>query len=139
MQNTVCELTMQGSAPIEAHIKAIHRAMCYSVSTQKQGWKLKPEQTWDSKDKMFKFKITRMADSEYAKCPVTRRIVSGYATYLEGSPITIKSAMQKIIELSVTEAEMVAGVQCAHDIMLYIKCVLECMGLQKRADHGIAY
>eukprot|EP00957_Ditylum_brightwellii_P115731 8828525-Ditylum_brightwellii.AAC.1 len=31
--------------------------------------------------------------------------------------------------LPVTEAEMVAGVQCVQD-KLYIKCVLECMGLQ---------
>eukprot|EP00957_Ditylum_brightwellii_P053467 4052073-Ditylum_brightwellii.AAC.1 len=37
--------------------------------------------------------------------------------------------MQKIIALPLTQAEMVAGVQCAQD-MLYIKCVLECMWLQ---------
>ena len=129
MQNAVRELTMQGSAPTEAHIKALHRAMRYSVETPKRGWKLKPERTWNGKDKTFKFRIKGKSDSDYAKCPVTRRSVSGYATFLENTPITVKSAMQKIVALSVTEAEMVSGVQCAQD-MLYIKRVLECMELQ---------
>mmetsp|Transcript_45756 Transcript_45756/g.67545 ORF Transcript_45756/g.67545 Transcript_45756/m.67545 type:complete len:87 (+) Transcript_45756:219-479(+) len=37
--------------------------------------------------------------------------------------------MQKIVGLSVTEAEMVSGVQCAQD-MLYGKQLLESMDLQ---------
>eukprot|EP00957_Ditylum_brightwellii_P198696 15144378-Ditylum_brightwellii.AAC.1 len=68
MQNTVCELTMQGSTHVEDHIKAIHRAIGYNVSNPKQGWKLKTEQTWNDQDKTFKFKITKMLDSDYAKC-----------------------------------------------------------------------
>ena len=43
--------------------------------------------------------------------------------------MTVKSAMQKVVALSVTEAETIAGVQCAQD-MLYVKRVLEGMGLQ---------
>eukprot|EP00957_Ditylum_brightwellii_P018199 1371246-Ditylum_brightwellii.AAC.1 len=70
-----------------------------------------------------------MADSDYAKCPVMRRSVSGYATFLKGAPITIKSVMQKVVALSVTEAETIAGVQCMQD-MLYCKRVLECMDLK---------
>eukprot|EP00957_Ditylum_brightwellii_P010347 782432-Ditylum_brightwellii.AAC.1 len=37
--------------------------------------------------------------------------------------------MQKVVALSVTEAETIAGVQCVQD-MLYCKCILEGMGLQ---------
>eukprot|EP00957_Ditylum_brightwellii_P007108 539425-Ditylum_brightwellii.AAC.1 len=70
-----------------------------------RGWKLKPECKWDGKDKSFQFRITGMSDSDYAKCPVTRRSVSGYSTFLEGAPITVKSAMQRIVALSVTKAE----------------------------------
>eukprot|EP00957_Ditylum_brightwellii_P050942 3863579-Ditylum_brightwellii.AAC.1 len=61
-----------------------------------------------------------MADSDYAKCPITRRSVSGYSTLLEGAPITVKSMMQRTVALSVMEADTIAGVQCAQD-MLYIK------------------
>ena len=37
--------------------------------------------------------------------------------------------MQKVVALSVTEAETIAGVQCAQDI-LYVKRVLESMELK---------
>eukprot|EP00957_Ditylum_brightwellii_P102727 7829301-Ditylum_brightwellii.AAC.1 len=70
-----------------------------------------------------------MADSDYAKCPVTCRSVIGCAKFLEGTPITVKSVMQKIVSLSVTEAETIAGIQCVQD-MFYCKRVLEGMGLQ---------
>ena len=60
------------------------------------------------------------ANSDYAKCPVTRRSVSVYATFLEGAPVTVKSAMQSVVALSVTEAETIAGVHSAQD-MLYVK------------------
>ena len=54
---------------------------------------------------------------------VSRRSVSGYSRFLEGAPVTVKSAMQKVVALSVTEAETIAGVQCAQD-MMYIKRVV---------------
>ena len=54
--------------------------------------------------------------------------MSGYLKFLEGAPVTVKSAMQKVVTLSVTEAEMIAGVQC-DQYMMYVKRVLEGMGL----------
>eukprot|EP00957_Ditylum_brightwellii_P089316 6800481-Ditylum_brightwellii.AAC.1 len=106
----------------------MHHAMEYCVATPNHGWLLKPTRVWDEKDKTFQSRIWGMADSDYFKCPVTRRSVSKYATFLEDAPVTIKSAMQKIVSLSVTEAETVAGVQCAQD-MLCVKRLLESMGL----------
>ena len=129
VQNAVRELARHGSAPCEAHVKAMHRAMEHCMATPERGWMLKPERKWDGKDKSFKFRVHGMADSDYAKCPVTRRSVSGYAAFLEGAAVSVKSAMQRVVALSVTEAELMAGVQCAQD-MLYIKRVLEGMGLQ---------
>ena len=70
-----------------------------------------------------------MADSDYAKCVKTRRSVSGYSMLLEGAPVSVKSTMQRVVALLVTEAETIAGVQCAQD-MLYVKRVLEGMGLE---------
>ena len=43
--------------------------------------------------------------------------------------ITMKSAMQKIVALSVTEAELFAAVQCAQD-MLFVMRILKSMQLQ---------
>lgn len=90
---------------------------------------MKPNRKWDGKSKDFEFIINGKADGDFAKCPVTSKSVSGYTTFLEGVPITAKSAMQKIVALSVTESESSAGVSCAQD-MLYIMRLLEFMGLK---------
>ena len=63
------------------------------------------------------------------KCPDARRSVSGDATLLEGAPVSVKSSMQKVVALSVTEAETIAAVSCAQGI-LYNRRVLMLMGLK---------
>ena len=55
--------------------------------------------------------------------------VSGWSVFLNGASISEKSKMQNCITLSVTEAEAVAGVGCAQD-MLFAMHVLESMGLK---------
>eukprot|EP00957_Ditylum_brightwellii_P110357 8417098-Ditylum_brightwellii.AAC.2 len=90
----------------------MHCAMKYCVATPNCGWFLKSTRGWDGKDKTFQCCIQGMADSDYVKCPVTRRSVSRYANFLEDTPVTVKSVMQKIVSLSVTEAETVTGGQC---------------------------
>eukprot|EP00957_Ditylum_brightwellii_P162789 12396390-Ditylum_brightwellii.AAC.1 len=72
-QNAVRELSCQGSVPNKAHIKAMHRAIEYCVNTPNGGWLLCPTRKWDGKDKSFKFRIKGQLDSDYAKCPITRR------------------------------------------------------------------
>jgi len=99
------------------------------VAAPKRGWILNPERKWDDKNKDFKFQIISKADSDYAKCPATKRSASGYSTFLEGDPVTVKSTMQKVVALSVTEADTIAGVKCTQD-MLYIKIALESMNLK---------
>jgi len=59
----------------------------------------------------------------------TRKSISGYRVLLEGAPVMFKSSMQKSVALSVCEAEQIAGVLCAQD-MLYVWCILELMGLK---------
>ena len=83
----------------------------------------------DGKDKSFKFRVSGKSYLDYAKCPVTRRSVSGYSAFLEEAPVTVKSAMQKIVDISLKESEIVAAVQCVQD-MLYIKRLIESMDLQ---------
>ena len=129
IQNATRELTRHFQGCVEGHIKAMHRAMQYAVTTPERGLKLKPNRTWDGKDKSFKFIIGGRSDSNFATCPDTRRSVSGWRVMLENCPITMKSAMQKIVALSVTEAELFAAVQCAQD-MLFVMRILKSMQLQ---------
>eukprot|EP00957_Ditylum_brightwellii_P040221 3042801-Ditylum_brightwellii.AAC.1 len=53
VQNSVKELTRQGSTTVNAHVKAMHCAMEYCVATPNRVWLLKPTKVWDGKDKTF--------------------------------------------------------------------------------------
>ena len=125
--NAVRDLSRHMKACTGIHVKAMHRVMKYCVSTPKRGWRLRPTRSWNGK-KGFLFKIRGKSDSDYATCPDTRKSVSGYAVYLEDAPITLKSLMQRIIALSVTEAETIAGVACVQE-MIYAMKILLSMGL----------
>eukprot|EP00957_Ditylum_brightwellii_P158948 12097983-Ditylum_brightwellii.AAC.1 len=73
IQYAVREIARQSSSPNRVHVKAMHRVMIHCIATPSRGWLLKPTRTWNGKDKFFKFRIMGMTDSDYAKCPVTRR------------------------------------------------------------------
>ena len=100
--------------------------MKYCVYTKDKGWTLKPSQVWDGKDKDFEFVIRGKTDSNFATCKETRRSITGYAVWLEDALITVKSGMQKIVAISVTEAEVIALVQCVQELM-YMKKLLNTM------------
>jgi hypothetical protein len=116
------------SGPSIAHMKAMYRTMKYCTETPNRGLVLQPNESWDGSAD-FEFTVSGRADSDYAKDPEKRRSVSGYSTFLCGAPVTMKSRMQSCVTLSVTEAELVSGTQCAQD-MLFIMRVLESIGLK---------
>jgi hypothetical protein len=101
--------------------------MTFCVGTNERGLTLKPNCKWDG-DPNFLFQLTGKSDSDFAK-DESGRSVSGWSTFLCGAPISMKSKMQTTTTLSVTEAELVAAVTCAQDL-LFEKRVLESIGLQ---------
>jgi hypothetical protein len=73
--------------------------------------------------------IRGISDSDFAKDLETRKSVSGNSTFLCGAPVIQRSTMQRIVALSVTEAELFAAKNNAQD-MLYTNRILESLGLQ---------
>ena len=88
-----------------------------------------PTRKWDKRDKTFKFKIKGKSDSDYATCPDTRRSVTGYMIWFEGTMIAVRSVMQKIVALSSAEAELIALVLCLQE-MMHLKKLVEGLELQ---------
>ena len=127
--NAVRECSRRMSKASEDHMKAVLRIMKYCSDTKDRGWELKPSRTWDGVDREFEFRIRGKADSNYATCKETRKSVTGYVVWLEDALVAVKSGMQKIVSLSVTEAEVIALVQCVQE-MIYIKKVIESMKLK---------
>ena len=110
-------------------MKAMHRILEFVERTKDRGWKLKPDRRLNGYDRTIKFKIKGNSNLDFANCPETRRGVSGWVVSLKAASVAVKSIMQKIVVLSVTDAELVAAVICVQH-MLYVMKVLESMGLQ---------
>ena len=128
ISNAVKEVSRHGHRCAQRHIRAAKKIAAYVWQTPNRGWTLEPKRRWNGLDKSLKFKVHGRPDSNYAMCTDTRKSVTGFVVYLEGAPVAIKSAMQKIIALSVTEAELIALVQCVQE-MFFVKKVLESMSL----------
>ena len=127
--NAVREVSRRMSIANEDHMKAMLRVLKYCADTPKRGWTLKPTRKWNGKDYTFEFKIEGKSDANFATCKDTRKSVTGYVVYMEDTPIAVKSGMQRIVALSVSEAEVIAMVQCVQE-MLYVMKLLNSMELK---------
>lgn len=125
--NAVRELSRFMMEATTDHLEAMKRVMRYCVGTAERGFTIQPNQSWNG-DPNFEFEVHGTSDSEYAK-DSTRKSVNGWATYLCGSPVSMRSKMMPIVALSVTEAELFAAVQCAQD-MLFVMRIIESLGLK---------
>ena len=68
-------------------------------------------------------------DSNFTTYSETRKSITGFMVFLEGTIIAVKSRMQKIVALSVTKAEIIALVQCVQE-MLYVMKVMGSLELK---------
>ena len=126
--NSVRDLARHMTMAGDEHFEAMLRVMKYCVGTADRGLVLKPEGEWDGKPDSIEFVISGRSDSDYAKDPSSKS-VSGHRVLLNGAPVMFKSGTQRIVALSVCEAELYAGISCAQD-MLYTKHVIESLGLK---------
>ena len=93
-------------------MKGLLHLIKYVVTTKNRWLVLKPSRIWNG-DKDFKFKISGRLDSDYTANTDNQRSVSGGRIFLESAPVIHRSATQKFVTLSVTEAESAAGVMVA--------------------------
>ena len=115
------------SAPRLAHVKAMKTLMKYVVATKNRGLVLAPDTVWGG-SREFQFWIGGRSDSDYAANTDDRRSVLGGRVFANEAPATFRSATQKFVASSVTEAEGAAGVMTVQD-MPYVYCLFLSMGL----------
>jgi hypothetical protein len=97
------------------------------MSTPNRGLTLSPSSTWDG-NPSYKFKIRGAADASYKPYEDSGPSVSGFAIFLEMRQSRKEVPYKKCTTLSVTEAELVSGSQCAQDMSFAMR-VLESLGL----------
>jgi hypothetical protein len=81
-----------------------------------------PEVTRDKK-----VQITIMVDADHAHCQVTRRSVTGILVFINSTPVRWYSRMQKTVETSTYESELVAA-RIATDIAMEFRYNIRMMG-----------
>jgi hypothetical protein len=90
-------------------------------------WPSKLRQEGNGMFRGFEYVIRRRSESEFAVCKAARKSAGGWATYLEGAPITVK---RRIMDASTAkEAELMAAVSCAQD-MLHAQWIMASMELK---------
>ena len=99
-----------------SHLMAMEHVMQYCLCSEDKGLKLQPLGNWDGNRK-HKFKIHGCSDSDYAKCIEDRKSVMDYSVYLNDAPIFNKNKTQNSVMLSVSEAELIAAVECAQTVL----------------------
>nr|GEX39396.1 ribonuclease H-like domain-containing protein [Tanacetum cinerariifolium] len=67
------------------------------------------------------FDIKAFSDSDWAKCPVTRRYVSGYCVFVNGCLVSWKSKKQVTLSKSLAEAEYKPMAAATCEIMWIVK------------------
>jgi Reverse transcriptase (RNA-dependent DNA polymerase) len=91
--NAVQELTKFMSKASLAHLKAMYQTMKYMLGTPNRG---KIFQPFGRHVEGFKFEISGRSDSDYAKCPISRKSVSGYKVCVNGAAVSTKTKMQQV-------------------------------------------
>jgi hypothetical protein len=128
MANALRDLSRYNTNNTITHVEAMHRAMRYAVASPNRGLTLAPFGTWNG-DPNFLFTIRGFADASNKPYQDTTTSVGGHAVFLQAAPISEKSKVQQSTSLSITEAELTSGTDCAQD-MLFAMRVLESIGLK---------
>ena len=126
--NSVRDLSQFMSCACPSHVMAMECIMQYCICSKDKGLKLQPSGTWDGNRK-HKFKIRGRSDSDYAKRVEDRKSITGYSTYLNDAPIFNKSKTQNRVTLSVSEAKLIAAVECAQTMLFFVGQILTSIGL----------
>ena len=127
--NAVRELSRGMSNGATIHCKKIMLQIINCIlHTQDRGLHLNPIMGMVNARKE-KFVIKGRSNSNYATNEETRKSVSGIEVTLNGAPVVMQSIGQKIVALSVTEAELIALALVVQE-MLYVLRLLELMKLQ---------
>ena len=119
---TVGVLGRFANCPGAQHVSAVKRLLLYLKGTK--NWKM----VFDGTKELT---LVGYSDSDWAGDVDTRRSTTGYVFQLCGGPVSSKSKHQKMVTLSSTEAEYVAGSKAAQDAV-YLRHLLKDLGFEQK-------
>ncbi|KAL3375877.1 hypothetical protein AABB24_002705 [Solanum stoloniferum] len=102
--------------PREPHLQAAFHILRYLKADPTLGIFISKEQSYN---------VKAYCDSDWAACPYTRKLVSGYIVLLGNNPLSWKSKKQETISLSSAEAEYKALRKVARELVWLNKLLAE--------------
>jgi len=121
-------------SPKTIHYRKLERVVEYLLGTKNRGILYQ----YGKRD-IGRNALTGYVDSDFADDPETRKSTTGYVFYLNGSPISWTSRIQKLVTLSSTEAEYVAATEaCCEGLWMSKMCTflgLDAIPLDLREDN----
>jgi len=105
---------------------AVHRVYAYLKNTKTLGIRY----TDNDDNGHKKMELVAFCDSSDADCKLTSRSTGGYVIFLNGTPISWKSARHNTVSLSTMESEYIQSTLTAIEI-LYLRETLEFMGYKQ--------
>ena len=114
IQYAVNTLSQFMQAPSSTHLDAANRVLRYLKGSVGKGLLLSASSS---------VSLSGYSDSDWARCPLTRRSTTGYFTMLGSSPISWKTKKQSTVSRSSTEAEyraiaaLTAELQWLHSLL----------------------
>ncbi|GKD27959.1 ribonuclease H-like domain-containing protein [Tanacetum coccineum] len=106
-------LSQHMHAPLQSHFNLGLRLLKYL--------KLAPGSGINFTKSNTKFNVIAYTDSDWAKCPVTRRLISGYCVFVNGSLVSWKRKKHATLSKSSAEAEYRAMASATCEIMWVLK------------------
>ena len=127
--NAVMELSkhMADGATLD-HRKLMRQKMNYVIHTNNRGLCINPVIDIIN-TKREGFKLKGCSDSNYVTNIETRKSVSSLEVTLNNAPLVMRSIIQKIIALLVTEAELIELALVVQE-MLHVMQLIEAIGLK---------
>ena len=113
--NRTCNCMRHMMLASRTHYDTMVCIMDYCVTTPERGLVLKPCGDWDGISMDYEFEVTVKMDSDYAKCPDTKRSIIVSVVYLNAAQVTFRSSTQQRVSLLATKVELNAAVMGVQD------------------------
>lgn len=113
-------LSQHMHSPLQSHFEIGLRVLKYL--------KLAPGSGISFNKSQSEFKVVAYSDSDWAKCPITRKSVSGYCVFVNGNLVSWKSKKQNTLSKSSAEAEYRSMASATCEVMWVLK-ILKDLGV----------